>query len=350
MQTESDKFLIRDTLKDEGQVPSPDYAATYSPDIICYQNNILTYREAASSYNKYICRHFLQNTINNIYIRAKNKTGIQQNGQVKAFYSSLTFLYLPGQWKQLQTPSEKTVVDLKVPNKEKADIDDITLCSEAFQLYKVEDAAKHYCIMGLSKADDSSEWLTLPEKFSGDHELWQFLREHPEIAYNNIVIERVFKYQYSETALLGNLNNYSESYVLCFELDADSSFAKQNIGQIQILCTFLECPFDIRITPDKDASTVTSESFLLPAKFEGTVIITYFADNLEQPVHGKIEHKYYTFNSSNKIPVANNENRIIRAVKYGSNKKQLFNKDAQLGSFVILFTSETGNINDFNIK
>lgn len=85
------EFLIRDTLKDDGTVPSSE-TPTYSPDIICYQNNILTYSDAISSYQSYICKSFLQDSINLVYVRAKNNTGMETKGEVKAFYSPLTLL------------------------------------------------------------------------------------------------------------------------------------------------------------------------------------------------------------------------------------------------------------------
>ena len=205
MVDESKKFLIKDTRNDKGEVPSPDYYATYSPDIICYQNYVLAYSDAVSSYDRYICKTFLQKTINNVYIRAKNNTDIDQNGEVKAFYSSLTLLYMPNLWKPLLTASKKDTLKLVAEQKEVAKVGDIVLSSEAFLLMEVEDPSQHYCMMALSRAENG-EWLVLPEKFDGDVGLWNFLRNHPEIAYNNIVIESTYLHQHSEIVTLGNLN------------------------------------------------------------------------------------------------------------------------------------------------
>lgn len=168
-------FLIRDTLADEGYVPSSS-SPTYSPDIICYQNSILTYTDACKSYNSYICKSFLQDSVNLVYVRAKNNTGIAQNGEVKAFYSPLTLLYLPDQWKKMYTQDGNEIVELCQAQTVEAEVDAIVLCKNPFLLMNVEDPNLHHCMMALSRTK-GEEWLELPEKFDGGCRIMGFLKK-----------------------------------------------------------------------------------------------------------------------------------------------------------------------------
>lgn len=183
-------FLIRDTKDDDGHLPSVN-TPTHSPDIICYQNSILTYNDAKNSYKNYICKSFLQDTINLIYIRGKNNTGVAQNGEAKAFYCPLSLLYLPHQWKPLFTETGNEIVELWQAEYEKAQPDAIVLCNRPFVLQKVENPNQHHCLMAMTR-QKGEEWLELPENFDGNKELWAFLRAHSNMANNNIVIEKGF--------------------------------------------------------------------------------------------------------------------------------------------------------------
>lgn len=62
------------------------------------------------------------------------------------------------------------------------------LCNKAFFLDSVKEPEKHHCMMGLVSNADGS-FIELPEDFKNDNGLWEFLRMHPQIAYNNITIE-----------------------------------------------------------------------------------------------------------------------------------------------------------------
>ena len=68
-------------------------------------------------------------------------------------------------------------------------------CSKsAFNLISVPDPNMHHCMMGLITSLDGS-YIDLPESFpDGDNGLWKFLRNNPQIVYNNIVIEQPDSY------------------------------------------------------------------------------------------------------------------------------------------------------------
>lgn len=344
-------FLIRDTLADEGYVPSSS-SPTYSPDIICYQNSILTYTDACKSYNSYICKSFLQDSVNLVYVRAKNNTGIAQNGEVKAFYSPLTLLYLPDQWKKMYTQDGNEIVELCQAQTVEAEVDAIVLCKNPFLLMNVEDPNLHHCMMALSRTK-GEEWLELPEKFDGDVGLWDFLKKHSNIAYNNIVIEQGFYRQHSELVMIGNHNTYSESYTIRVVLEKKEkaqadTFGGCNIGRIQILNTDINCPFDINIYPNPDSSEAFSEPFMLPAGYEKSVIITYFAADSSRKIFGTLQHDYITCDSRNRLPL-NGEKNIC--LKRRDGQAVNVSTEARIGDFAIVFTdNEKDSVKQLNLK
>ncbi len=205
-----------------------------SPDIICYQNSIFTYADEVNSYSKYVCKHFLQGTANLIYVRGRNNTGIAQNGEVKAYYSPLTLLYLPDKWIPMESQIlGKYIVELRQSFHEKAEAETIVLGSEAFLLFDVEPSKLHHCMLAISR-QKGKDWLKLPSSFEGDIGLWDFLRAHANIAYNNIVIETGFFNQHSEVVMVGNHNNYDESYVVRFSLVSKDQSENDTFGGCNI--------------------------------------------------------------------------------------------------------------------
>lgn len=339
-------FLIRDTLKDTGEIPSKE-TPTYSPDIICYQNHVLHYDSAVRYYDKYICKTFLQETTNLIYVRAKNNTGKEQKGEVKAYYSPLSLLYLPRQWKPLYTEKGDAVVEFRQPYSMGIKPDAIALSQKPFVLNKVEDPKAHHCMMAISRAE-GEEWLELKEKFNGNADLWKFLREHSNIAYNNIVIEQSFSHQHSQVVMLGNHNSHKESFAVKISIAnsercAAETFGSCNIGSIQILCTDIDNPLDITITPKPEDDFAVSKLFELPENYEGSVIITYFAADRTKRVHGTLKHDYITQDSQNKLPIntLRTQNSILTTCSKGI--ERVLSHEAKLGDFSIVFCDDEEN-------
>lgn len=203
-------LLVRDAFNDTGTTPSPEVAPTASPDVICYQMGTLSPSDAAIKYDKDICKSFMQDLPNNIYIRAKNISDGTLAGKVKAFYAPLNLLYMPPQWVPIkdltQTKTELELVDSSYKGGSYAGIAKgaVGVNREAFVLNKVENPDLHHCMMGLCTSPDGT-FLTLPSKFeNGNNSLWWFLRNHPEIAYHNMVIKQPFSHTVTLPVSIGN--------------------------------------------------------------------------------------------------------------------------------------------------
>lgn len=217
MKTKYNGLFVRDTLSDTGMIPSVDGAPTYSPDIICYQTSTLDVTDAAISYNKYICKDFMQDSYNNVYIRVKNNSDTALSGKVKAFYAPITLLYTPKYWTpitDINGNTELSVVSMADGKpQDRVNAGDIGLCKNAFFLDKVEKPNKHHCMMGVV-SDDNTGYPTLPEKFDGDNGLWKFLRNNPQIAYNNINIIKPDYHIFSMPVQYGNHDETTRKYIL----------------------------------------------------------------------------------------------------------------------------------------
>lgn len=142
-------LFIRDTLGDMGTIPSVTGAPTYSPDIICYQHFVLSALDAEIQYNKYICKPFLQDNFNNIYIRVKNNGDHTIAGKVKAYYSPITLLYTPKYWTAITTLTGEEIVDVVDKTGDKVGIPagEVGICEKAFYLDSVKEPLKHHCMM-----------------------------------------------------------------------------------------------------------------------------------------------------------------------------------------------------------
>lgn len=94
-------ILIRDSLQDSGQVPSPGYPYT-SPDVICtqqqqVQNPTQTF---TANYNSDPNQAVISNQNNFIYMRGKNMGQTASGGTVYLYWCPSSMLMTPNQWTQ----------------------------------------------------------------------------------------------------------------------------------------------------------------------------------------------------------------------------------------------------------
>lgn len=269
-------LLIRDNQSDVGMVPSAG-SPTYSPDIICYQQGILTPKDAASTYNKYICKAFVQDSVNNIYIRVKNYADTTLAGKVKAYYAPLNMLYMPPRWTAMYSNGQEEVelVDMSYSAlKDKSSYQGIPSgevgCSKAaFNLVSLADPNAHHCMMGLAASPDGS-YITLPERFpDGDNGLWRFLSNNPQIAYNNIVIEQPYSHTIMKNVEIGNLDTSTRNYVMNVSIDAGVETLKNS--RLILQSTNQDCPFSYQKTIDGTTTEYTFPDTSLPDSYCGTM-------------------------------------------------------------------------------
>ncbi|MDO4331323.1 MAG: hypothetical protein Q4C58_01405 [Eubacteriales bacterium] len=220
-------IYIRDNFSDQGTIPSGGASPTYSPDVICYQNRLLSPIDAKVSYDRKpsINMPFLHGSTNNIYIRGKNIADTALKGKAKAFCAPYNVLYMPPRWQPLSTIAGDREVQLVAPVTgtngftENIPSGEIAVVAEPFELDYLENPKMHTCIMGLLTNNDGESYIDLPQSFSGDAQLWEFLRQNPQIAYNNIKVEELSGRISSHTIEFGNHDADSRKFILSIHVE-----------------------------------------------------------------------------------------------------------------------------------
>lgn len=287
-------LFIRDTLADQGTIPSVTGAPTYSPDIICYQSELLSLRDASISYDRYICKDFLQGNVNNIFVRVKNNADHTIEGSIKAFYSPLNLLYQPGKWKPLFTEIGESVIPVICEKAETGVLaGKVGMGERAFRLDSVEDPNKHHCMMGMVTNEDGS-FITLPEDFKNDNGLWEFLRMNPQIAYNNITIVQPKKRVFETPVQYGNYDETPRKFILSIEVTA--GLETLNGTEMLIQSTNVRRPFSYRQVISGEEASYSCEYTV------GGRVFDYFDFAFVMPDYEKVKAmihvKNYAVNAS----------------------------------------------------
>ncbi|WP_137046501.1 hypothetical protein [Pseudolabrys sp. FHR47] len=92
-------ILVRDSLQDSGQSPSPGYPYT-SPDIICNQNQLVADPTSTytANYSSDPNKALIVNQSNYIYVRGKNLGSTASGGTVYLYWCPSSLLMTPDQW------------------------------------------------------------------------------------------------------------------------------------------------------------------------------------------------------------------------------------------------------------
>lgn len=331
MATKYNGLFIRDTLNDTGTIPSVDKAPTYSPDIICYKTSTLTVSDAKISYGKYICKEFMQDNYNNIYIRVKNNSDIAVAGKVKAFYAPINLLYTPKFWTPITDISGNQELSIvSQPGSQLidwVDAGDIGLCDRAFFLDGVAQPDAHHCMMGVV-SDENGNYPSLPEKFNGDNDLWQFLRNNPQIAYNNITIIKPDRHIFSMPVQYGNHDGSVRKYVLSIEvLDGQDTLEGT---QIIVQSTSALRPFTYQETIKSGTSTYAYE-YTLDKCFYDYLNFSVIMPNYDK-VKASLHVRNYAVNESGDIMTPDVEIDFDEKVANSDDEKETA---TQLGDFFL---------------
>lgn len=152
MPTQYDDIYVRDNFGDTGVVPS-NGVPYQSPDIVRYQNQILTWPLVSSSYSgSDIGKAIVAPGQNNIYVRAKNllQTGTE-TGSVALSYAKASLLLLPNQWTAVQTAGGAgSVPFVNQSGATNLNPNDVALSQQAFLLTNLPPAGgDHYCMIAI---------------------------------------------------------------------------------------------------------------------------------------------------------------------------------------------------------
>lgn len=280
-------LYIRDNYSDLGTIPSAGATPTYSPDVICYQDRLLSPIDAAISYDNSpsINLPFIQNSTNNIYIRVKNNADTSLKGKVKAFCAPFNVLYMPPQWIPLKTDAGAEEVQLVTSSAGTGTMQDeilpksVAVSVEPFSLEELLDPKMHTCMMGLVTNSDGKSYIELKNSFNGDQELWNFLRMHPQIAYNNIKVVDLFSQISSHSIAFGNHDNSSRKYILSLHVESGLDTMAGVKILLQSANAYAPFTYSFTVVPGQEYYCAP---YVLDCKYSGNFKIAFTMKNYNQ--------------------------------------------------------------------
>ncbi len=267
-------FLIRDTLADNGTTPT-NGAASQSPDIIPYQNNILTDATAVSTYGSNIGIGVLNGAINNIYIRAKNLSSSSQKGSARLYYTLSTLLGQPSQWTNNQVltaggSQTSTFEDATTPsNGSNVGAGDIALAEFNLTSLQAPPKGSHYCFISVGTLTGQSP--NIPTSFATNSAFVNWIQSNPNVAWRNFSYQPPNSPTIVTNCQFGNLNNASAEMV--FMITATN--CPTNTA-VLFQCTSTTPPINVTVnlpSPDSEGIQTTSTTQNVPANFSGTMMI-----------------------------------------------------------------------------
>jgi hypothetical protein len=250
-------LLMRDSLQDNGTVPSPGYPY-YSPDVICHVQ--------VASPQTYFVDNYSQNPnqpaqlgsqVNFIYARAKNLATAVQNGwYIHVYRSSPSLFMTPSVWKNnpLNTQAGNPYVTLGSlqPNQ-------IGVASTNFLLSGL--SSSYFCLIGVASPTATP---SIPDSFAtyGDYVLW--VRTNPNVCGNNLTVLQTFPNQQWDR--LDNFSNPTSNSV-------PTMITVEVQGNLPGNTSYgLRCaPLNINASTTVGQSTQLSASGFTPPKFNGSV-------------------------------------------------------------------------------
>lgn len=221
-------LLIRDNFQDNGINP-PVGDLYMSPDIIPYQNNVLSWDTASSTYNgPDIGMAVIDNTNNNIYVRGKNIASSPITATVDLYYADASLFLLPSTWIHVVLPvADNTMVNSSSgspvttiqPNA-------LALVQAPFNLSKLQNPNVHYCFIAV--ANNNGVQTQIPASFNSNADFSLWVQNNPGVGWRNIVRGTPSQSTSVSYQTFGNANPVPNSFIFSMQgvnLPAGTSWA-----------------------------------------------------------------------------------------------------------------------------
>ena len=252
-----DGFLMRDTLNDDGTVPSPGYPY-YSPDVIGHAQVADPKTFFAGNYSSDPNQPIEKGSaVNYFYVRAKNLSTTTKTGYFITVYRASASLFLNTSiWRNnpLKTQAGNAFVSL-----DSTPADTIAVGDEPFLLDAI--TSNNFCLIGMATATSTP---TIPPDFTTYDEYISWVRQNQNICGRNLRYERNFPNRDYE-----QLDEFSNPEAT----DVPTLFQVTIHGTLPASSTFgLTCaPLGIDTSWNVDDGTVKTSSAMTPAHFDGNV-------------------------------------------------------------------------------
>ena len=137
--------------------------------------------------------------------------------------------------------------------------------------------------------------MQLPDKkFAGNNELWWFLRNHPEIAYHNMMIVDPFAHTVTLPVDIGNHDNKPRGFVMDVEVTKGVETLKN--ATLLMQSTDVECSFNFKLTMDGQNRQYGCKT-LIPGDYEGKMNFSIIMQDYAH-VHAILHVKNYAVDTA----------------------------------------------------
>lgn len=275
--------LVRDSFADNGSQPSMD-CVYRSPDIIPYGDDLLTLETAISSYGSDIGKGLStgSQSVNNVYVRAKNLNAAAQTAKVKLYYASASLLNAPtigGTWQSVLSGTGLAEIDFKVPASPTPTTsipsNGIAATAQAFAMNGISSPAQgdHFCLMAI--VDEPGFEITVPSSWTSNSAFANWVASNPAVGWRNITHYTNTSNAFSGNYQFGNLNSSPETFE--FILSCDGPYLPVGTT-VTVFCTDAGFPFSLSQTVSSvPASGTQYLTFIpeqdMPAGFAGALTV-----------------------------------------------------------------------------
>lgn len=279
-----DGFLIRDTLNDSGQVPSPGNPFS-SPDMICSKQVADPGTFFKNNYDKdpNINYEFGQN--NYVYVRAKNLHSESESGTMSCYYCKTSLVMHPDQWKDNTLKTYEGVAHTNLPVTEAGEV---TVGEKPF-IWNPPAVGRSYCMVGMVRTADKPNPIPDNAEVNTWNGFITWVRTNRDVCFRNLtIVNKMPDPTYSQVSFVQNIEDTQVPILV--QVIASSEIPAGT--KIQLGCDPLwQNPLEYTVEEDK--RTVTA-SAILPADFEGYIDTKAFLpEGGEWPRGGTIETKLF---------------------------------------------------------
>lgn len=296
-----DDIFIRDNFGDSGVVPSTG-TPYQSPDVIPYQDGILSWGEVIGTYatGPDLGRPIVNQGRNNIFVRAKNlRLSGAATGSAFLYYSKASLLLLPTQWTQVTTGAgEPSVEFLSRSSSTQINPGEICLGREAFLLTKLPAAGDHYCLIAVASTP-LHPW-TVPPPFASNAEFARWVQNTPGVGWRNISIVPNTLVQIVSSYEFGSKSANPAYYHFSVVSPSGHNFPTNTAVSVQ--CTDPGSPINWSGTlpaPDANGNQLTGFDSYMPGNFEATLTATLTSPNNQPfPPNARLRISYFQYPSA----------------------------------------------------
>jgi len=308
-------LYVRDNFGDTGVTPSTGNPYQ-SPDIIPFQDKVLTWTEANSTYaGPDIGKAIVNGGINNIFIRARNLNSVAGAGKAELYYTDYSLVLIPARWVPvLSAGKEKSLSFVDGSGKTAIAPNGIAISNPSFLLTGLP-PGPHYCM--ITVVQTTAHPVTIPASFSSNAAFSQWVQNNPAVGWRNISYSPNTLTQMSRIMRFGNINLQAAYFTIVI---TGRGFVPGTMIRSQ--CTDAACPIDQSAplpTPDTQGNQVISFVTSVPGNFWGDLVVTATSPGGKFPTGASLTISYYQIpNASDALDMAV-ARRFITASASGEN-------------------------------